>query len=80
MENKIEMNAQDMEQVSGGTGGSRKPLPPKAGMVVYQIQRGDTLNKLARRFQTTVAKIHAANPTIHNINDITAGFYIYIPQ
>ena len=74
-----EMNVNEMDQIVGGTGGSRNPLPTKAGYTVYQIQRGDTLTKIARRFNTSVAAIKAANPTINNVNDITAGYYIYVP-
>ena len=80
MENNSELNLNDLENVSGGTGGSKNPLPPKAGCFVYWIQRGDTLSKIARRFGTTVAAIKAVNPTIHNVNDITADYYIYIPE
>ena len=79
MENKMELNAEELDQVTGGTGGSRKPLPPKDGCFVYWIQRGDTLSKLAARYNTTVAAIKRVNPTIHDVNDITADYYIYIP-
>lgn len=79
-ENKIELNLDSLEGVTGGTGGSRKPLPERAGYFVYRIAKGDTLGKLGRRFGTTANAIMAANSTIHNINDITAGYYIYIPN
>ena len=74
-----EMNLNELEQVTGGTGGSKNPLPPKAGYTVYWIQRGDTLTKIANRYGTTAKAIKAANPTIHNANDITADYYIYVP-
>ena len=77
---KNEMNLNEMETVAGGTGGSKYPLPPKPGCIVYWIQRGDTLSKIAYRYGTTVNRIMAVNPTIHNANDITADYYIYIPQ
>ena len=75
-----ELNLQEMEQVTGGTGGSPIPLPPKKGCIIYLIQRGDTLTRLAKRFGTTVNAIKNVNPTIHNVDDITAKYYIYIPQ
>lgn len=80
MENNNELNLNELENAAGGTGGSKRPLPPKAGCFVYWIQRGDTLSKLANRYNTTVAAIKAVNPTIHNANDITADYYIYIPE
>ena len=79
MDNATELNLNEMENVSGGTGGSPRPLPEKHGCRVYKIVRGDTLGKIARINGTTVEKIKAVNSTIHNVNDITAGYYIYIP-
>lgn len=79
MENTRELNVQELENVIGGTGGSPKKLPDKAGLIVYQIQKGDKLGEIARRYNTTAEKIKAVNKTIHNVNDITAGYWIYIP-
>ena len=79
MENtKLDIN--ELEPVSGGLGGSPTPLPDKEGYFVYCIQRGDVLTILARRYGTTLDAIMAANPTIHDHNDISAGYYIYIPE
>lgn len=75
-----ELRTEELEQVSGGTGGSPHPLPAKSGCFVYQIQRGDKLGVIARRYGTTCEAIKKVNSTIHNVNDITAGYYIYIPQ
>ena len=80
MENMKELNLEEMEEAAGGRGGSPYILPEKKGYIIYQISRGDTLGKIARRFGTTVQKIAAANPTITNVNDITTGYYIYIPE
>lgn len=77
--NMKELNMDELGEVIGGTGGSSKPLPPKKGCIVYQIVRGDTLGKIARRYGTTAEVIKSVNTTIHNVNDITAGYYIYIP-
>lgn len=74
-----EMNLEEMDEVSGGRGGSKSKLAPKKGMIVYQIQHGDTLIRIAQRYGTTARKIAAVNPTIKNMSDITTGYYIYIP-
>lgn len=79
MENK-ELNLNEMEEAAGGKGGSRKVLPKKDGFIVYQIATGDTLIRIAKRYKTTVEDIMAVNPTIKKANDITAGYWIYIPQ
>ena len=79
MENK-EMNLNEMEEVVGGLGGSREELPEIAGLQVYRIVPGDTLSGLAIRFRTTEKHLMKLNWSITNANDITPGFYIYIPQ
>ncbi len=80
MESMKELSLREMEEVSGGSGGSPNTLPPKQGFFPYRIQRGDTLRSIARRFGTTAERLESINPTIHNINDITAGYYIYVPE
>ena len=75
--NELEMN--EMENAAGGRGGSRNMLPDKRNCVVYQIHRGDTLSFLAQDNRTTVQRILSLNPSIRNRNDITAGYYIYLP-
>lgn len=75
-----ELNLNEMEMAVGGSGGSKKKLPARSGCDVYRIGKGDTLAKIARKKHTTVAKIKALNPTISDVNDITAGYYIYIPE
>ena len=80
MEDRKELSMDEMENVSGGTGGSRKPLAPTAQYDVYQIKKGDTLGAIARKYGTTAEELKRINSTtIHNINDITAGYYIYVP-
>ena len=75
-----ELNVNEMEEAAGGRGGSCKMLPDKAHYVVYKIQKGDTLSFLAYDCRTTVKALMRANPTIKNPNDITAGYYIYLPS
>ncbi len=62
-------------------GGSDEELSEKEGYIIYQIRQGDTLRKIARENNTTVAQIMDANlSTIQDENCITVGRYIYIPQ
>ncbi len=77
--NMNELNLSEMEEAAGGMGGSGKKLPGKKGFKVYQIQKGDTLIRIANRFGTTADYLKKINPTIKDKNDITAGFYIYVP-
>ena len=49
-------------------------------MQIYVVKAGDSLYALARRFGTTAERLKAINSTIHNVNDITAGYYIYVPD
>ena len=80
MEN-MELNLNEMETAAAGDGGYSKKPPAQSGYVLYQIQGGDNLNKIANRFRTTVNAIVKANKAvISNPNFIRAGFYIYIPQ
>lgn len=81
MDNMKELNLDELEGIGGGKGGSKEILPRKEGFICYQIEKGDTLGKLAKRFKTTVAKIMEANVgLIPNENDISKGRYIYIPR
>ncbi len=46
----------------------------------YKIKSGDTLSAIAKKYNTTVSKIMAANPSIKNKNLIYAGKTIKIPK
>jgi LysM repeat protein len=74
------LNLNEMENVIGGQGGSPTKLPDKKGYWVYRIKSGDCLSRIAGRYGTTAETLKRVNNTIHNINDITAGYYIYIPD
>lgn len=54
-----------------------QPPPPSGG--VYYVVRGDTLRKIAAKFNTTVDAILKANPQITNPNVIYVGQAITIP-
>jgi len=57
---------------------SGTPVPPPAGGGTYTVQRGDTLGRIARNFNTTVAAILAVN-AIPNPNLIYPGQVITLP-
>ena len=79
MENK-ELNLEELESMSGGTGGSTSHLPKKDGCKEYQIQTGNTLTRIANKFNTTVDYLMYINQgIITDKNDITAGRYMYVP-
>jgi len=80
MENRTELNLEQMEDAVGGTGGSKKKLPPKPGCDIYLIRPGDTLTKIGNRYGVTPKYLKSINPGIINdVNDITAGRYMYVP-
>jgi peptidoglycan endopeptidase LytE len=53
--------------------------PPPPGGQVYYAQRGDTLRKIAAKFNTTVDAILKLNPSITNPNLIYVGQAITLP-
>jgi LysM repeat protein len=63
--------------IVGSTGGIPNPPPPSNG--TYVVQRGDTLRKIAARFDTTIDAILRVNPQITNQNVIYAGQIINLP-
>lgn len=75
-----ELKPEELEGVVGGRGGSPHPLPPKKGCDVYRIESHDTLKTIARHYGTTVCFLLSINPTIRDKHDITAGYYIYVPE
>ena len=77
--NGYEINPNEMEEVVGGRGGSATKLPEKQGFKVYRIQSGDRLSRIAGHYGTTVEYLKKINPTISDVNDITAGRWIYVP-
>ncbi len=75
----LELNLNELESAVGGSGGSKKRLTPTGNFDVYQIRKGDTLGKIARKYNTTAEYLKSINPTIRNINDITADYWIFVP-
>lgn len=50
-----------------------------AGATTYTVQQGDWLAAIARRYNTTVPAILAANPQITDSNSIQPGVTIVLP-
>jgi peptidoglycan DL-endopeptidase LytE len=56
-----------------------EPCPNKQPCYLYEVARGDTLSKIASRFDTTVRKILAINPEIDDPASIRIGQVIKLP-
>lgn len=72
-----ELKALELEDLNQVSGGYRRPKE-KEGFFIYQIERGDNLTKLAKRFNCTIRDIMKWNPKIKDKNLIYAGDYLYI--
>ena len=73
-----ELNLDEMENVSGGRGGSKTILPAQPGLSVYQIVKGDNLTRIASAHRCTITELLKWNPKITNKNVIYAGDFLYI--
>jgi LysM repeat protein len=62
---------------TGGEGGAEEATAVPAQ--IYVVQQGDTLNSIARQFNTTVEAIVAAN-NIQNPDALSVGVTLTIPQ
>ena len=71
----MELDLNEMNEVAGG---AFKPLPVKRGFIVYQISKGETLGRIAKRFGYTVKDLLNWNPKIVDKNKIYYGDSIYI--
>ena len=56
------------------------PLPDREGFQQYTILQGDTLRRIAERFDLTVDEIMAANPQLANANQIRLGNPLFLPE
>jgi LysM repeat protein len=66
--------------ISGGAGVIIPPTqPPTTGTGIYVVQRGDTLARIARRFNTTVAALAQLNGIV-NVNLIFVGQQLRVPS
>ncbi len=73
--NAVELNENEMNEIAGG---AFKRPSEKEGFIVYQIQKGDNLNRIAIAHHCTVKALLQWNPKIHNKNLIIVGDYLYI--
>ena len=71
----VELDMNEMNEVAGG---AFKPLPDKRGFLIYQISKGETLSRIAKRFGVTVKGLMNWNPKIVDKNKIYYGDYLYI--
>ncbi len=75
--NAIETSIEEMEQVSGGF---KRPAE-KPGFIIYQIQHGDTLIRIAQAHGISSYKeILKWNPKIKNPSLIITGDYLYLKR
>ncbi len=72
-ENNRNLELEEMEEVSGGVYGDGTVT-----VIDYVVVRGDTLGRLANRFNTTVNSIMKLNPIIKNRNLIVTGWTLKI--
>ena len=61
-----------------GAKAAAKALPPKAGCTTYVVQSGEILGRIARKFNTTSAKLQELNG-IADPTKLRAGQTIYVP-
>ena len=68
------------EQTAAAVGGTAKGAEWKfQGMTYYRVAQGDTLNEIARRFNTSSEAIKALNPVlIKNLDGIRVGMELRV--
>ena len=72
-EAKKVLNDEELDNVDGGARSSGR-------IVNYTVIKGDTLEKLAHRFRTTINAILSLNPIITDRNLIRIGWVLRIPD
>ena len=66
---------------SGGASAASSPVAsPFPTQVTYTIAKGDTLARIAKKYNLTVEQLLAANPQIKDPNKIAAGDVIIVPS
>ena len=71
----VELNESEMNEIAGG---AFKMPAAKEGFIIYKIQKGDNLNRIAIAHHCTVRSLLQWNPKIHDKNLIVVGDYLYI--
>ena len=59
--------------------GQNVNIPAAGAKQTYSVVKGDNLEKIAKKYNTTVEQILAANPNIKDKNKIQAGMSLVIP-
>ena len=74
------MTMMNDEEIAVAGGGTAKGAEWKfQGMTFYRVAQGDTLNDLARRFNTSSETIKALNPVlIKNLDGIKVGMELRV--
>lgn len=74
------MNEINMEEMALASGGANRyaALTPRDGFIIYKVQAGDNLSKIAIRHHCTVNDLLRWNPKITNKNQIYVNEYLYI--
>ena len=57
----------------------KRDAPPPERYVQHEVERGENLTEISRRFQTTVPMLEAANPRIKNPDAIEIGQKVNVP-
>lgn len=78
-ENFVDPISSDLSKLYKSTSG-KSSSSSKKEYETYKVKYGDTLSGIAAKFDTTVSKIMAANPSIKNKNLIYAGSNLKIPK
>ena len=73
----LELSMDELDQAAGGASRYNR-LAEKAGFIIYKVQKGDTLTKIAHTHRCTVADIMRWNPKITDKSRIYANEYLYI--
>ena len=55
-----------------------EPIPTPEPTIVYYVKKGDTLSKIAKEHNMSLAKLVSYNPQIKDINKINVGDKIYL--
>ena len=70
----MELSMDEMKDIAGGF---KKPAE-KEGFILYQVKKGDNLNRIAIAHHCTVKEMLKWNPQITDKNLIVVGQYLYI--
>ena len=73
------LHSQIANEVNQIINGSSNPQPSPVTTIKHTVAKGETLTKIASRYDTTINAILAVNPVITNPNKISVGQVLNIP-